>query len=158
MLQSSDVLPSLTFARVCGGEIHSPGDPGEFGMVVFHRGFGYGFGNAWLARATDKFGGKTSRSSRYRWTIGKIRRRSSKSASAVFRSPTAPMHERFSLPPALSSMTLPSILRQPALAIGASGRLMPDDVLGLFPKSYLRQRTEEQRPIGGEVGKWRSHL
>ena len=52
MLQSSDVLPSLTFARVCGGEIHSPGDPGEFGMVVFHRGFGYGFGNA-LACASD---------------------------------------------------------------------------------------------------------
>ena len=119
---------------------------------------GYGFGNVRLARAADKFGGKTSRSSRYRWTIGKIRRRSSKSASAGFRSPTAPMHERFSLPPALSSMTLPSISRQPALAIGASGRLMPDDVVGLFPKWYLRQRTEEQRPIGGEVGKWRSHL
>jgi len=47
--------------------------------------------------------------SRYRWTIGKSRRRSSKSTSSVSRSPTAPTHERFLQPPAPSSMTIPSV-------------------------------------------------
>jgi hypothetical protein len=43
-------------------------------------------------------------------------------------------------------------------SIGAIGRLMPDDVLRLVRTSYLRQRTEEQRQIGGEVDEWRSRL
>jgi putative membrane protein len=39
MLQNGDVFPSLTFARVGGGEIHSPGDlAGGFGVILFHRG------------------------------------------------------------------------------------------------------------------------
>jgi hypothetical protein len=29
MLQNGDVFPSLTFARVGGGEMHSPGDLAE---------------------------------------------------------------------------------------------------------------------------------
>jgi peroxiredoxin len=60
MLQNGDVFPSLTFARVGGGEIHSPGDlAGGFGVILFHRAFWCGFCNAQLtafARAADKLG------------------------------------------------------------------------------------------------------
>jgi hypothetical protein len=40
-------------------------------------------------------------------------------------------------------------------SIGAIGR---HDVLRLVRTSYLRQRAEEQRQIGGEVDGWRSRL
>jgi peroxiredoxin len=60
MLQIGDVFPSLTFARVGGGEIHSAGDlAGALGVILFHRAFWYGFCNAQLtafARAADKLG------------------------------------------------------------------------------------------------------
>ena len=62
MLQNGDVFPSITFARVGGGEIHSPGDlAAGFGVILFHRAFWCGFCNAQLtafARAADKFGGE----------------------------------------------------------------------------------------------------
>jgi len=39
MLQNGDVFPSLTFARVGGGEIHLPEElAGLFSVVLFHRG------------------------------------------------------------------------------------------------------------------------
>jgi peroxiredoxin len=62
MLQNGDVFPSLTFARVGGGEIHLPADlAGGFGVVLFHRGSWWPYCNAQLAafaRAADKFAGE----------------------------------------------------------------------------------------------------
>jgi peroxiredoxin len=59
MLQNGDVFPSLTFAKVGGGEIHLPIDlAGGFGVVLFHRGSWCPYCNAQLAafaRAADEF-------------------------------------------------------------------------------------------------------
>lgn len=59
MLQNSDIFPSLTFARVGGGEIHLPDDlAGGFGVILFHRGAWCPYCNAQLAafaRAADEF-------------------------------------------------------------------------------------------------------
>jgi peroxiredoxin len=58
MLQNGDVFPSLTFARVGGGEINLPGDlAGGFGVILFHRGSWCPYCNAQLvayARAADE--------------------------------------------------------------------------------------------------------
>jgi peroxiredoxin len=62
MLQNNDVFPSLTFARVGGGEIHFPADlAGWFGVVLSHRGSWCPYCNSQLAafaRAADKFAGE----------------------------------------------------------------------------------------------------
>jgi peroxiredoxin len=62
MLQNGDAFPSLTFARIGGGEVHLPGDPaGGFGVILFHRGSWCPYCNAQLAafaRAADKFAGE----------------------------------------------------------------------------------------------------
>jgi peroxiredoxin len=62
ILQNNNVFPSLTFARVGGGEIHLPADlAGWFGVVLFHRGSWCPYCNAQLAafaRAADKFAGE----------------------------------------------------------------------------------------------------
>jgi peroxiredoxin len=62
MLKNGDVFPSLTFARVGGGEIHLPADlAGGFGVVLFHRGSCWPYCNAQLAAfagAADKFAGE----------------------------------------------------------------------------------------------------
>jgi len=59
MLQNKDVFPSLTFARVGGGELQLPGDlAGDFGVILFHRGSWCPYCNAQLAafaRAADEF-------------------------------------------------------------------------------------------------------
>jgi peroxiredoxin len=58
MLKNGDVFPTLSFARVGGGEIHLPGDlAGGFGVVLFHRGSWCPYCNAQLsayARAADE--------------------------------------------------------------------------------------------------------
>jgi thiol-disulfide isomerase/thioredoxin len=134
MLQNNDVFPSRTFARVGGGEIHLPADlAGWFGVVLFHRGSWCPPCNAQLAaftRAADKFAGEgikvVSVSIDDREKIGK-------STSSISRSLTAPTRERLPQSPAPSSMTIPSVSRQPASSVystRAIGRLMSDDVLG----------------------------
>jgi peroxiredoxin len=59
MLRNGDVFPSLSFARVGGGEIHLPADlAGGFGVILFHRGSWCPYCNAQLAafaRAADEF-------------------------------------------------------------------------------------------------------
>lgn len=59
MLQNGTVFPSLTFARVGGGEIRLPKDlTGGFGVILFHRGSWCPYCNAQLAayeRAADEF-------------------------------------------------------------------------------------------------------
>lgn len=59
MLQNGEIFPSLSFARVGGGEIHLPRDlAGSFGVVLFHRGSWCPYCNAQLAayaRAADEF-------------------------------------------------------------------------------------------------------
>lgn len=59
MLQNGNVFPSLTFARVGGGEIRLPKDlAGGFGVILFHRGAWCPYCNAQLAayeRAADEF-------------------------------------------------------------------------------------------------------
>jgi peroxiredoxin len=58
MLKNGDAFPTLSFARVGGGEIHLPGDlAGGFGVVLFHRGSWCPYCNAQLsayARAADE--------------------------------------------------------------------------------------------------------
>ncbi|WP_449470142.1 redoxin domain-containing protein [Sphingobium chungangianum] len=50
MLNNGDVFPSLTFARVGGGEIDLPNDlAGDYGVVLFHRGAWCPYCNAQLA-------------------------------------------------------------------------------------------------------------
>ena len=62
MLRNGDVFPSLSFARVGGGEIHLPADlAGGFGVILFHRGSWCPYCNAQLAafaRAEDRFAGE----------------------------------------------------------------------------------------------------
>ncbi|HEY9234028.1 MULTISPECIES: peroxiredoxin family protein [Phenylobacterium] len=59
MLKNNDAFPSLTFARVGGGEIHLPIDlAGKFGVILFHRGSWCPYCNAQLAafeKAADEF-------------------------------------------------------------------------------------------------------
>lgn len=59
MLNNADVFPTLSFARVGGGEIDLPGDlAGSFGVILFHRGSWCPYCNAQLAafaRAADEF-------------------------------------------------------------------------------------------------------
>lgn len=59
MLRNGDLFPSLSFARVGGGEIHLPADmAGGFGVILFHRGSWCPYCNAQLAafaRAADEF-------------------------------------------------------------------------------------------------------
>jgi peroxiredoxin len=59
MLRNNDVFPSLTFARVGGGEVHLPRDlAGEFAVILFHRGSWCPYCNAQLAafaRAAAEF-------------------------------------------------------------------------------------------------------
>ena len=175
MLQNGDVFPSLTFARIGGGEIHSPGDlAGGFGVILFHRAFWCGFCNAQLAafaRAADKFGGEDIKivsvsvddREKSEALVEKRKRgfpvaygadaRAVSAATGAFVN-DAPVYLQatgFVLNPEGPIVTA-------VYSIGAIGRLMPDEVLGLVRTSYLRQRTEEQRQIGGEVDEWRSRL
>jgi peroxiredoxin len=168
MLQNGDVFPSLTFARVGGGEIHSPGDlAGGFGVILFHRAFWGGFCNAQLTafeRAADKFGGED-----IKIVSVSVDDREKSEALVEKRKRGFPVAYGADAR-AVSAFTGAFVndasvcLRQPALSLnpegpivtavystGAIGRLMPDDVLGLVRTSYLRQRAEEQRQIGGEV-------
>ena len=87
---------------------------GWFGVVLFHRGSWCPPCNAQLAafaRAADKFAGEgikvVSVSIDDREKIGK-------STSSISRSLTAPTRERLPQSPAPSSMTIPSVSRQPA--------------------------------------------
>jgi peroxiredoxin len=174
MLQNGDVFPSLAFARAGGGEIHSPGDlAGGFGVILFHRAFWCGFCNAQLAafaRAADKFGGEDikifsvsvddreksealveKRKRGFPVAYGADARAASAAGAFVNDAPVYLQATGFVLNPEGPIVTA-------VYSIGAIGRLMPDDVLGLVRTSYLRQRTEEQRQIGGEVDEWRSRL
>lgn len=175
MLQNGDVFPSLTFARVGGGQIYSPGDlAGGFGVILFHHAFWCGFCNAQLAafaRAAGKFGGEDIKivsvsvddREKSEALVEKRKRgfpvaygadaRAVSAANGAFVN-DAPVYLRatgFVLNP--EGPIVPVVY-----SIDAIGRLMLDDVLGLFLTSYLRQRTEEQRQIGGEVDEWRSRL
>jgi peroxiredoxin len=174
MLQNGDVFPSLTFARVGGGEIHSPGDlAGWLGVILFHRALWYGFCNAQLtafARAADKLGEEDikivsvsvddreksealfeQRKRGFPVAYGADARAVSAAGAFVNDAPVYLQATGFVLNPEGPIVTA-------VYSIGAIGRLMPDDVLGLVRTSYLRQRTEEQRQIGGEVDEWRSRL
>jgi peroxiredoxin len=175
MLQNGDVFPSLTFACVGGGEIHSPGDlAGGFGVILFHRAFWCGFCTAQLAafaRAADKFGGEDikivsvsvddrekskalfeKRKRGFPVAYGADARAVSAATGAfVNDAPVYLQATGFVLNPEGPIVTA-------VYSIGAIGRLMPDDVLGLVRTSYLPQRIEEQRQIGGEVDEWRSRL
>jgi hypothetical protein len=106
------------FARAGGGEIHLPGDlAGGIRVILFNCGSWCLYCNAQLAAFRERrinSSRRASKSSQYRWTIGKRRRRSLKSTSSASRSPAAPMRERFPQSPAPSSMTIPSTSRQPA--------------------------------------------
>lgn len=173
LLQKGDVFPSLTFARVGGGEMHSPGDlAGGFGMIPFHRAFWCGFCDAQLtafARAADKFGGEdikivpVSVDDREEALVGKRRRGSPVAYGADARAVSA-FTGAFVVdaPVDLQATGFVLIPEGPivtaAYSIGAIGPLMHDDVLGLVRTSYLRQRTEERWQIGGEVDEWRSRL
>ena len=178
MLQNGDVFPSLTFARVGGGEIHSPGDlAGGFGVILFHRAFwcGFCFCNAQLAafaRAADKFGGEDIKNvsvsvddrEKSEALVEKRKRGFSVAYGADARAVSAATGAFVNDAPVYLQAT--GFVLNPegpivtaVYSIGAIGRLMPDDVLGLVLTAYFRQRTEDQqRQIGGEVDEWRSRL
>ena len=175
LLQNGDVFPSLTFAGVGGGEMHSPGDlAGGFGVILFHRAIWCGFCNAQLtafARAADKVGREDikivsvsvddreksealveKRKRGFPVAYGADARGVSAATGAFVKD--APVYLR------ATGFVLDSEgpIVTAVYSIGAIGRLMPHDVLGLVRTSYLRQRTEEQRQIGREVDEWRSRL
>jgi hypothetical protein len=129
-----------------------------------------GFCNAQLAtfaRAADKFGGEdikivsvsvddqeksealVEKQARF---PGRLRRRCTSGSAAtgafVNDAPVYPEATGFVLNPEGPIVTA-------LYSIGAIGR---HDVLCLVRTSYLRQRAEEQRQIGGEVDGWHSRL
>jgi peroxiredoxin len=176
MLQNGDVFPSLTFARVGGGEIHSPGDlAGGLGVILFYRAFWGGFCNAQhaaFARAADKFGGEDIKIAsvsvddrqKSEALVEKRKRGSPVAYGADARAVSAATGAFVNDAPVYLQAT--GFVLNPegpivtaVYSIGAIGRLMPDDVLGLVLTAYFRQRTEDQqRQIGGEVDEWRSRL
>ena len=172
MLQNSDVFPSLTFARVGGGEIHLPADlAGGFGVVLFHRGSWWPYCNAQLAafaRAADKFAGEG---------IKVV------AVSVDDRDKSETLVEKYKLgfpvayganARAVSAVTFvnddPVCLQATGVVLNPEGRvvmpvdltraidrLMPDDVLG-FVRHLKSLETDEQRQISGDVDKWLSRL
>ena len=143
-------------------------------MIPFHRAFWYSFCNVQLsafARAAGKFGGEdikivsvsVDHREKSEALVEKRKRglpvaygadaRAVSAATGAFvnDAPVYPQATGFVLNPEGPIVTA-------VYSIGAIGRLMPDDVLGLVRTSYLRQRTEEQRQIGGEVDGWRRRL
>jgi peroxiredoxin len=149
MLKNGDVFLSLTFARVGGGEIHSPGDLAGFGVILFHRAFWCGFCNAQLAafaRAADKFGGEDIKivsvsvddREKSKALVEKRKRgfpvaygadaRAVSGATGAFVN-DAPVY----LQPTGFVLNPEGPIVTAVYSIGAIGRLMPDDVLGLGP-------------------------
>ena len=175
LLQNGDVFPSLTFAGVGGGEMHSPGDlAGGFGVILFHRAIWCGFCNAQLtafARAADKVGREDIKivsvsvddREKLEALVEKRKRGSPVAYGADARAVSA-FTGAFVIdaPIYLQATGFVLIPEGPIVtavySIGAIGPLMPDDVLGLVRTLYLGQRTEEQWQIGGEVDEWRSRL
>jgi hypothetical protein len=165
-------LPSITFARVDGGEIHSPGYLADgFDVILFHRAFRVRFCNAQLtafARAADKFGGEdikiASASVDNREKVeARVEQRERGSPVVCGPDARASSTSTFVNHVRLSPSTplCPQSRRTDRNGGLFERRNRPSDARGCAgsgPTSYLWQQTEEQRQVGGEADEWRSRL